>query len=332
MRLQNRFLSGVDIARYTAAIMRQDMAAYDADPTCYTQSLGAWHGFVAQQQMIAVKKHFGTTKRRYIYLSGWMVAALRSEFGPLPDQSMHEKTTVPALIKEIYTFLKQADARELGNLFREVDAARNAGDSAKETELLSRVENYESHVVPIIADIDAGFGNAEATYLLAKKMIEAGACALQIENQVSDEKQCGHQDGKVTVPHEDFVAKIRAIRYAFLELGVEDGIIVTRTNSLGAGLTKQIAVSHTPGDLGDQYNSLSRLRGNHAGDRPQRRCRPQPRRQADASEAPAQQPVPVPRRDRGRSLRAGWDHVAEEWCRSTVDRDREAACRADCSA
>jgi isocitrate lyase len=256
MRLQNRFQTGLDIARYTAGIMRQDMAAYDADPSTYTQSLGAWHGFVAQQQMIAVKKHFGTTKRRYIYLSGWMVAALRSEFGPLPDQSMHEKTSVPALIQEIYTFLRQADARELGGLFREIDAARKAGDRAREAELLNRVENYETHVVPIIADIDAGFGNAEATYLLAKKMIEAGACALQIENQVSDEKQCGHQDGKVTVPHEDFVAKIRAIRYAFLELGVEDGIIVTRTDSLGAGLTKQIAVSHTPGDLGDQYNAF----------------------------------------------------------------------------
>jgi isocitrate lyase len=236
--------------------MRQDMKAYDADPTLYTQSLGAWHGFVAQQQMIAVKKHFGTTQRRYIYLSGWMVAALRSEFGPLPDQSMHEKTTVPALIKEIYTFLRQADAREMAGLFREIDAARKVADRAKETQLLARVENFETHVVPIIADIDAGFGNAEATYLLAKKMIEAGACALQIENQVSDEKQCGHQDGKVTVPHDDFVAKIRAIRYAFLELGVEDGIIVTRTDSLGAGLTKQIAVSHQPGDLGDKYNSF----------------------------------------------------------------------------
>jgi isocitrate lyase len=256
MRLQNRFQTGLDIARYTAAVMRQDMAAYDADPANYTQSLGAWHGFIAQQQMIAVKKHFGTTKRRYIYLSGWMVAALRSEFGPLPDQSMHEKTTVPDLIREIYTFLRQADARELGGLFREIDAARKAGNSTKEAELLARVENFETHVVPIIADIDAGFGNAEATYLLAKKMIEAGACALQIENQVSDEKQCGHQDGKVTVPHEDFVAKIRAIRYAFLELGVEDGIVVTRTDSLGAGLTKQIAVSHTPGDLGDQYNAF----------------------------------------------------------------------------
>ena len=92
--------------------------------------------------------------------------------------------------------------------------------------ILHRIDAHETHVVPIIADIDAGFGNAEATYLLAKKMIEAGACALQIENQVSDEKQCGHQDGKVTVPHEDFLQKIRAVRHAFLELGVEDGIIV----------------------------------------------------------------------------------------------------------
>ena len=256
MRLQNRFQTGLDIARYTAGIMRADMAAYDADPAVYTQSLGAWHGFIAQQQMIAVKKHFGTTKRRYIYLSGWMVAALRSEFGPLPDQSMHEKTSVPALIAEIYTFLRQADARELGNMFRAIDKARDAGEHARAAELMAKVESYETHVVPIIADIDAGFGNAEATYLLAKKMIEAGACALQIENQVSDEKQCGHQDGKVTVPHEDFIGKIRAIRYAFLELGVEDGIIVTRTDSLGAGLTKQIAVSHAPGDLGDQYNSF----------------------------------------------------------------------------
>ncbi len=256
MRLQNRFLTGLDIARYTATIMRRDMAAYDADPANYTQSLGCWHGFIGQQKMISIKKHFGSTERRYLYLSGWMVAALRSEFGPLPDQSMHEKTGVPKMIEELYTFLRQADARELGMMFREIDAARASGDVFKEKQLLAAADNYQTHVVPIIADIDAGFGNAEATYLLAKKMIEAGACALQIENQVSDEKQCGHQDGKVTVPHEDFLAKVRACRYAFLELGVEDGIIVTRTDSLGAGLTKQIAVSKAPGDLGDQYNSF----------------------------------------------------------------------------
>ena len=256
MRLQNRFLTGIDIARYTARIMRRDMAAYDADPANYTQSLGCWHGFIGQQKMISIKKHFGTTKGRYLYLSGWMVAALRSEFGPLPDQSMHEKTSVSDLIAELYTFLKQADARELGMLFRDLDAANAAGDAVNTHRLLHKIDEFETHVVPIIADIDAGFGNAEATYLLAKKFIEAGACCIQIENQVSDEKQCGHQDGKVTVPHEDFLAKIRAVRYAFMELGVDDGVIVARTDSLGAGLTKQIAFTRTPGDLADQYNSF----------------------------------------------------------------------------
>lgn len=256
MRLQNRFKTGLDIARHCAAIMRRDMAAYDADSSAYTQSLGCWHGFIGQQKLIAIKKHLGSTQGRYLYLSGWMIAALRSEFGPLPDQSMHEKTSVPALIEELYTFLRQADARELGMLFRELDAARAADENAKAAAIQAKIDNYETHVVPIIADIDAGFGNAEATYLLAKKMIEAGACCIQLENQVSDEKQCGHQDGKVTVPHEDFLAKINAVRYAFLELGVDEGVIVARTDSLGAGLTKQIAVSKQPGDLGDQYNGF----------------------------------------------------------------------------
>ncbi|UTA49598.1 isocitrate lyase [Simiduia sp. 21SJ11W-1] len=256
MRAQNRFKTGLDIARYTAKIMREDMANYDADSSQYTQSLGCWHGFIGQQKLIAIKKHLGNTKRRYLYLSGWMVAALRSEFGPLPDQSMHEKTSVAALIEELYTFLRQADARELGGLFRQLDDARAKDDQKLAADIQNKIDNYETHVVPIIADIDAGFGNEEATYLLAKKMIEAGACCIQIENQVSDEKQCGHQDGKVTVPHADFLAKIRAVRYAFLELGVEDGVIVARTDSLGAGLTKQIAVTEAPGDLGDLYNSF----------------------------------------------------------------------------
>ena len=252
MRAQNRFKTGINIAKYTASIMREDMDAYDKDSSAYTQSLGCWHGFIGQQKIISIKKHFGTNKRNYLYLSGWMIAALRSEFGPLPDQSMHEKTSVASLINELYTFLRQADARELGSLFRELDAAK--GDTKKAVQ--EKINNFETHIVPIIADIDAGFGNAEATYLMAKQMIEAGACCIQIENQVSDEKQCGHQDGKVTVPHADFLAKINAVRYAFLELGVDEGVIVARTDSLGAGLTKQIAVTHGVGDLGDQYNSF----------------------------------------------------------------------------
>ena len=61
MITQNRFKTGLDIARYTASIMRSDMSEYDADSSKYTQSLGCWHGFIAQQNMIAVKKHHKTT-------------------------------------------------------------------------------------------------------------------------------------------------------------------------------------------------------------------------------------------------------------------------------
>ena len=86
MKVQNRFQTGLDIAKYCSKIMRVNMAEFEKDPSKYTQSLGCWHGFIAQQTMISVKKYFGTTERKYLYLSGWMVAAMRSEFGPLPDQ------------------------------------------------------------------------------------------------------------------------------------------------------------------------------------------------------------------------------------------------------
>ena len=78
------------------------------------------------------------------------------EFGPLPDQS-HEKTSVPSLIEG--TFLRQADARELGGLFRQLDAAREQGNEVEVQNLTKQIDNYQTHVVPIIADIDAGFGN-----------------------------------------------------------------------------------------------------------------------------------------------------------------------------
>ncbi len=255
LKIQNTYDTHLDVARAMAKVMRADMAAYDADPTQFTQSLGCWSGFHAQQMIKAVKRLRGTTKGAYVYLSGWMVAGLRNRFGHLPDQSMHEKTAVADLIQEIYVSLRQADEVGINDLFKELRVARdkNAPQSTI-NEIIARIDGFESHVVPIIADIDAGFGNEHATYLLAKELIRAGACALQIENQVSDAKQCGHQDGKVTVPREDFIEKLRACRLAFEELGVDDGVIVARTDSLGAGLTQKVPVSARHGDLAHEYN------------------------------------------------------------------------------
>jgi len=250
LKMQNSYDTHLDIAREMAGVMRADMAAYDADPSRFTQSLGCWSGFHAQQMIKAVKRQRGTTRGTYVYLSGWMVAGLRNRWGHLPDQSMHEKTAVADLIQEIYTSLRQADEVALNDLFRTLKAATT---EAGRREAIAAIDGFESHVVPIIADIDAGFGNEHATYLLAKELIKAGACCLQIENQVSDAKQCGHQDGKVTVPREDFIEKLRACRLAFEELGVDDGVIVARTDSLGAGLTQKVPVSRYPGDLASEY-------------------------------------------------------------------------------
>lgn len=254
LKMQNTYNTHLDIAREMAGVMRADMAAYDKDHSRFTQSLGCWSGFHAQQMIKAVKRMKGTAKGTYVYLSGWMVAGLRNRFGHLPDQSMHEKTSVADLIEEIYVSLRQADEVALNDLFRELKAAREKGAPADVIEtIIQRIDTFESHVVPIIADIDAGFGNEHATYLLAKELIKAGACCIQIENQVSDAKQCGHQDGKVTVPREDFIEKLRACRLAFEELGVDDGVIVARTDSLGAGLTQKVPVSQAPGDLASEY-------------------------------------------------------------------------------
>lgn len=253
LKLQNTYATHLDVARAMASVMRADMAAYDRDSSQFTQSLGCWSGFHAQQMIKSVKRLRGTTKGAYVYLSGWMVAGLRNTWGHLPDQSMHEKTAVVDLIEEIYVSLRQADEVAINDLFKTLRAARKAGDEVAEMAAIKAIDNFESHVVPIIADIDAGFGNEHATYLLAKEMIKAGACCLQIENQVSDAKQCGHQDGKVTVPREDFIEKLRACRLAFEELGVDEGVIVARTDSLGAGLTQKVPVSQGKGDLASDY-------------------------------------------------------------------------------
>ena len=247
LKTQNTYETHLDIAKAMSKVMRADMARYDMDTGEFTQSLGCWSGFHAQQMMRAIKRQKGTLDKAYVYLSGWMVAGLRNRFGHLPDQSMHEKTSVVDLIQEIYVSLRQADEVDLNDLFAELKTTDDRDA------VLAKIDGFESYVRPIIADIDAGFGNVHATYLLAKEMIKAGACCIQIENQVSDAKQCGHQDGKVTVPREDFIEKLRAVRMAFEELGVDDGVIVARTDSLGAGLTQKIPVSREAGDMAAEY-------------------------------------------------------------------------------
>jgi 2-methylisocitrate lyase-like PEP mutase family enzyme len=63
--------------------------------------------------------------------------------------------------------------------------------------------------LPLIVDIDTGFGNAVNTYRTVRVLERAGACALQIEDQ-DFPKRCGHFSGKAVIPVNEMTAKIRA--------------------------------------------------------------------------------------------------------------------------
>jgi 2-methylisocitrate lyase-like PEP mutase family enzyme len=63
--------------------------------------------------------------------------------------------------------------------------------------------------LPLVVDIDTGFGNAINTHRTVRVLERAGAAALQIEDQVFP-KRCGHFDGKGVIPVAEMSAKIRA--------------------------------------------------------------------------------------------------------------------------
>ncbi len=64
--------------------------------------------------------------------------------------------------------------------------------------------------LPLIVDIDTGFGNALNAHRTTRVIERAGAFAVQIEDQVFP-KKCGHFSGKAVIPFAEAAAKIRAV-------------------------------------------------------------------------------------------------------------------------
>ena len=78
------------------------------------------------------------------------------------------------------------------------------------TELASTVSAIsEICHLPLVVDIDTGFGNAINTQRTVRLIERAGACAMQMEDQVFP-KKCGHFSGKAVIPVEEAVSKIKA--------------------------------------------------------------------------------------------------------------------------
>ena len=101
------------------------------------------------------------------------------------------------------------------------------------TEMVSNARYIAASVrAPLIADADSGFGNAINVIRTIREYIGAGVAGLHMEDQVSP-KRCGHVAGRLVIPAEEAVGKIRAAVDARNALD-PDFVIVARTDARGA--------------------------------------------------------------------------------------------------
>jgi methylisocitrate lyase len=73
--------------------------------------------------------------------------------------------------------------------------------------------------LPLLVDIDTGWGHAFMIERAVRELERAGVAAVQIEDQVNA-KRCGHRPGKELVEAEEMVARVRAAVRARAELAV----------------------------------------------------------------------------------------------------------------
>ena len=91
--------------------------------------------------------------------------------------------------------------------------------------------------LPLLVDIDTGWGGAFNIARTIRSMIKAGAAAVHMEDQVGA-KRCGHRPGKELVPAEEMVDRIKAAVDARTD---ENFVIMARTDALaGEGLAAAI--------------------------------------------------------------------------------------------
>jgi methylisocitrate lyase len=94
----------------------------------------------------------------------------------------------------------------------------------------------EACPLPLLVDIDTGWGGAFNIARTIRQMIKAGAAAVHIEDQVSA-KRCGHRPGKELVPAEEMADRIKAAVDARTD---PHFVIMARTDALASeGLARR---------------------------------------------------------------------------------------------
>lgn len=86
----------------------------------------------------------------------------------------------------------------------------------------------ERVALPLIVDMDTGFGNALNVQRTVQVFERAGASALQMEDQLSP-KRCGHMAGKQVISTDEMVGKIKAALDARRDANT---VLIARTDAL----------------------------------------------------------------------------------------------------
>jgi 2-methylisocitrate lyase-like PEP mutase family enzyme len=112
-------------------------------------------------------------------------------------------------------------------------------------EVIKRINDATS--LPVIADIDNGFGNALMVYRTVKECTAQGIAALQIEDQALP-KRCGHFDGKSIISKNEMINKIKAAKDAMLD---PETVLIARTDAIAVnGLPDAIERAHAYQEAG----------------------------------------------------------------------------------
>ena len=82
--------------------------------------------------------------------------------------------------------------------------------------------------LPLLVDVDTGFGSAFNIARTVKSLIKVGAAGMHIEDQVAA-KRCGHRPGKAIVPQAEMVDRVKAAVDARIDPGF---VIMARTDAL----------------------------------------------------------------------------------------------------
>jgi len=112
------------------------------------------------------------------------------------------------------------------------------GISTMEDVLIDVRRITDATALPLLVDIDTGWGGAFNIARTIRSMIKAGAGAVHIEDQVGA-KRCGHRPGKELVPTEEMVDRIKAAVDARTDAQF---VLMARTDALaGEGMARAIA-------------------------------------------------------------------------------------------